>query len=466
MWRTNCLGTIFGIAMLFTLMATTSLPASAQKKGGGGGTNTGSGGGTGTGGGGGTGSGAGGGSGNGGGGGGGQGNQQAAGSSPTPSSRIEAAMLAYESSDKIAKHIADQIKGRGRRIFVYDTQSFANLQNYDSYAAAVSMFQAGFQLIGRNALNAKSTFGDTVSAVQTAVSVLQTLRSSTEFSDQSVDFQQDALTAQVAAHLDASQQLVIPKISLFAQSGSDLTSNMPATILNIGTDLTVPCADLSLSVPNQMACLLNVRNAVAGQISPSSTDPKVIKAAQANASAFEQIDKVFQVFFGAITGSSVEAGAGNKQQSPTGQQSPPGQQPLGAQQQGVPSSVTTVTNTTAPQTNPANGPSTPAPLLSSIIQGHRLKFQLGADSKDASPSRILVLETTAAGGGSRIRHNFFVELFWTTPDPAFSGGAVVTFLLINPNTSATEAAGVLRYIYGYGKFDAKRDQRSNNFGEK
>jgi hypothetical protein len=64
---------------------------------------------------------------------------------------------------------------------------------------------------------------------------------------------------------------------------------------------------------------------------------------------------------------------------------------------------------------------------------------------------VLVLEFVAGGGAYRIRHNFWIEVFWTTPDPSFNGGAIATYMLIDPCTSLVIRANTLRYMYGYGK---------------
>jgi hypothetical protein len=75
----------------------------------------------------------------------------------------------------------------------------------------------------------------------------------------------------------------------------------------------------------------------------------------------------------------------------------------------------------------------------------------------------LVLEATAAGGGQRIKHNFFVEMFYTTPTPTFTGGAVVSYLLINPGDSTVVSAKVFRFTYGYGKFHSGKLETPHNF---
>jgi len=99
------------------------------------------------------------------------------------------------------------------------------------------------------------------------------------------------------------------------------------------------------------------------------------------------------------------------------------------------------------------------PLLSQIIQGHRLESLFRNDLK----SRVLVLEPTEAGGGSRIKHFFWQELFWPTPTPSFTGGAIVTYLLINPSTNVVESSGVFRFMVDYGKFHGAKIQTPSNF---
>jgi hypothetical protein len=325
------------------------------------------------------------------------------GAAGSPAGRVEASMLAYTASDRIAAHIATQIRD-GRQVVIYDPATFAELQAYDAYATIVSTFEAAYVAArgpGRGpSSRAAATTG--VAAAQTIVSTLAALRSSTEFAAQPVDLSADALIAQLAAHL--STPVIVPKILLVEP---------PASAPNPTPDHD--CANVSYPITTQLACLLQVRAGTP----PDGPDAKFV-------------DKLFEAFFGALMGAGTSSSTADKQDA------------------GM--SIPGVSSRSAPA--PAAAPAAPTgtsqasgfQLLAAIVQGRRLKLQLNPNS------HLLVLEVTAAGGASRIRHNFWVELFYTTPDPAFNGGAVVTYLLINPGTSAVEKAEVLRYMVGYGKF--------------
>jgi hypothetical protein len=63
--------------------------------------------------------------------------------------------------------------------------------------------------------------------------------------------------------------------------------------------------------------------------------------------------------------------------------------------------------------------------LLSINQGHLLKSQL-----DANGHSLLV--EAKAGGSSGVCHNFWVELFYTTPTRSFNARLIVTYYLIDP----------------------------------
>jgi hypothetical protein len=512
----------------------------------------------------------GGGAGGGGGGANGSGGSQAAGAqqegspSSAPSGRIEATMLAYDASEKIAEHIKGLVGGH--RLYIYDSQTFASIQTYDSYAATVGTFETSFRLLTESAADAmhdvdeaKSslasamatdsglsptlkppppTVGEAeakvqeaapsanapagtsilgnpiVSGVQTVVSTLAALRSSTEFAAQAVDFNTDALTAQVARQLPGS--VVVPKMFLFS-SDDDLRAFDPHS-------LPGNCSGLTETVPQQLGCLLKLRNdlersvnqqsstvAVMGtQVSTLQSDigtvmahlpnaagsdkalgetfvrqareavdraARAIQSSKDSTSAFATIDKFFQGFFASMVGA---ASASSSSQTPTNASKTDGSNPLAIKiTSGTPGANPNISvnlgsgNNPAPgnNTNPGSNPN-PSPgaananpnpgtsALPTIIQGRRLKLQLLDGHSD---SRVLVLEATAAGGGSRIRHNFWVEVFYTTPDPAFTGGAIVTYMLLNPVTSTVESADVLRYDYTYGKFHGKKSQKPCNF---
>ena len=310
--------------------------------------------------------------------------------SSSSTSRIEASVMAYEASDKIAAHIAEQVKGM--KLIIYDAQTFAALQSYDAYAVTVSTLEAAF------------TFGSDVKSVaglpdaQTIISTLAMVRSSTEYATQPVDINLDALIAQVAHNLPSSTTLV-PKFLLLENADLDSPANSDIPDHD--------CADIDLNIPSQLACLIRVR-------AESQGNPN-----------FTATDKLFQTFLGSLLGNSSVA------KSPAA----------------APAATTTTDGVTNQNQNPSPAPA----LLPSIIVGRRLRAQLNP-SDDNKRARLLVLETTAAGGSYRLLHNFWVEVFWRTPTPAFNGGATVTYLLIDPFTSTVEKSEVLSYIFKYSKF--------------
>ncbi len=328
-------------------------------------------------------------------------NQSGNGQSGSSSSRQEIAIISYEASDEIATHIAQNVKGR--RLVIYDAQAFAALQSYEAYAAIISTLETAFKL---GTTQQKSTGIVPLDAAQTVVSTLASLRSSTEYGAGSVDPNLDVLTAQVINKLSTPQSVFVPKFLLLAND--DLDSPAEGDIEDHD------CADLDLGVPNQLACLMKVRDE------------------NRQNQNFTDTDKLFQTFLGTIIGASSTA------KTPTLQAGgPDNNNPAPNNNQ----------NNPAPNSNQnpgqANSP------LALIIAGRRLKAQLIDPTK---PTKLLVLEATAAGGGYRILHNFWVEVFWRTPTPAFNGGATVTYFLIDPSTSTVEKAEVLSYMYKYSKF--------------
>jgi len=345
----------------------------------------------------------------------GQGGQDSSGSqtnSTSSSTRVEADMVAYQASDTIAAHIASNVCGH--KLVIYDAQTFASVQTYEAYSGALKLFADEFTSRTARALDA----GALPQALQTIVGTLSALKSSTDFQTQPVNLDQDALIAQVAhkvselcAKSEVGSSVIIPKILLLDDPK-----------LNDDTKPFEDCDSVKKTVPKQLYCVIHLRNeAMKGKDS-------------------DYLDKLFQTFLGNVLGVSANstvkpAKGASLDQNPTTDQK--------KDNSGSPSETQPV------QQSPQNTDQTPtSPMLASIIQGHRILSEL----KSPATSRLLVLEATTAGGSYRIRHNFWVELFWTTPNPSFNGGAVVAYLLIDPATSSVEKSEVLRYMYKYGKF--------------
>lgn len=333
--------------------------------------------------------------------------------------RIESDMLAYQAADVISAEIASEVKGQ--RLLVYDAPTFENLQFYEAYSAELSSFESGFSLVSGGTGATLNDFAAAATAAQTIVSSLAAMRSSTEYGTQQTSLQVDALIAQLSSHLAGSGPTIVPKFLL--ETPEDITFHQPVTNSN--------CAALSKSIPDQLSCLLRIRAQAA--------------AVPANAQKFQDIDKLFQPFFANLLGVTVASSLinGNGPQ-------PQGQAPVQPQ---------------APATPSPNAGSqlSAVPMLATVIMGHRLAAQMDVpdcSTTKASGTKVLVVEATAAGGSYRIRHNFWVEVFWTTPSPSYNGGAIVTYLLIDPCTSTIVHSNTLRYMYDYGKFEKTKKLKS------
>jgi hypothetical protein len=339
---------------------------------------------------------------------GGQAGAQNAGQTNAGSSWVEENMLAYEATNRIATHIAAKVRancGNNCRVFVYDQATFANLQSYDAYAGEIAMLEAGYSSLGQGQNKALS---DVVSAMQTAVATVAALRSSTEYSSTGLDLNTntDPLIAQVAHYLRPN--VVVPKTALLSQDGEYKISRRTRS----------DCADIANNVPEQLNCLFTVRG-----------------LADSTTAQFAAMDKLLQAFLQSLLGSAPPSSDNGNS--------------AGAQPPSNPGDA-------APPDNTANNktPTGTVSPMAAIIAGHRLRSQLSAtDSTGAKlPTRILVLEVPAAGGSSRVRHNFWVELFYTTPTPSFNGGAVVTYMVIDPLTSNVVEANTVRVMFKYDKF--------------
>ena len=350
--------------------------------------------------------------------------QQAGGSqSSSPSSgvyRVESDITALQASDNVAAEIAKEIGNE--KVIIYDQPTFQNLEFYEAYSTEVSLFESAYTQIIQNGTGATlQDFAASATAAQTIVSSLAAMRSSTESSAQQTNIAVDTLTAQLAQH---AAQVIVPKIFISGVAGMD-----DMTLPNLAGPPASKCSDVTNSVPAQLACLLKLR----------------AQAAATNSQKFQDVDKLFQSFLGNLLGSSVASSV----VTPTAPVAGGG---------GGGTTPTTTTQVSAPQNPGANStaaPQTSVPIMSSVIIGRRIKQQLtnytSCKASGGDGTKLLVLEFTAAGGAYRIRHNFWVEVFWTTPDPSFNGGAVATYMLIDPCTSLITKANTLRYMYGYGK---------------
>jgi hypothetical protein len=330
--------------------------------------------------------------------------------------RIQSDMLAYQASDVIAQRIAADVQNQ--RLVIYDGPTFENLQFYEAYTAALSAFESAYNQLSPGGGSSLQDYSAVATAAQTIVNTLAAVRSSTEYGTQQTSLQSDALVSELAHHLSASSTVIAPK--LFLETPNDLNFSAAPPANN--------CSSVVNSVPDQLACILKIR----GQ--------------KVNAKGFADLDKIFQSFFANLIGVTVAT-------SLAAQSSGGGGGGGGTQPSPAAPSVPSPSN--APQLNSI-------PLLATIIQGHRLATQLQtpACGAGAGSTKLLVLEATAAGGSYRVRHNFWVEVFWTTPSPSYNGGAVVTYLLIDPCSSAVIQSDTLRYMYDYGKFEHSKKLKS------
>jgi len=346
------------------------------------------------------------------------GGQQPSSTDSGSSGRIEATMLAYESSDKIAEHIAAQVQGF--RLFVYDSQSFANMQAYETYAVTVSEFEMSFRMVKAGQIAPRSSFTAVAPAVEAVIGSISALRSTAEYTAQPANLQTNPVIAQLARRMPGN--VIVPGIVLLSD---DFQSPDPSQLADSD------CSSIKKTVPQQIGCLLKVR--MDAYVAAQAKDTQK--------QAFSDLDKLFQAFLGTMMGSAVDVSTSTKGSAAKDVAAPPSSD----DKSGKPTS---------------DGQTNAASALGSIIMGRRLRAQLANDDKK---SRVLVLEVTAAGGGSRIKHNFWVELFWITPTPTFTGGAVLTYMLIDPSSSSVDKSGVLRFTVDYGKFHGKKIETPSNF---
>jgi len=372
--------------------------------------------------------------------------------SDTPGSSqyfVEADMLAYEASARIATEIAVELGPAAKpKIVLYDQQSFANLEAYSGFRELVLIIENGYKAAKEeSAVEPAPTPGvgllatDIPGMVKTAVDILGALRSTTDLASQKTDPQENALFAQVAQALTTKEyKVIIPKLILLEQpvkpeqqvENSGDKKEPPATS---ETPKKSSCAAISNTVAQALSCLLGERARAEAE---SKKNTEKLKPPDQDASGMTNpiLTQTNNLLDQLLTSLIASSGKSQAASTTKGKLAP---------------------DTTS--TQPAGGGSqTSAPsLLSSIISGHRLRTALDDDSK------VLYVGFNAAGGSYRVLHNFWLELFYRTPTPAFNGGAVVSYILFNPENSTVEKAQTLRYMYKYSKFKAKKLTAADNF---
>ena len=114
---------------------------------------------------------------------------------------VESDMLVYEASARIAEQLATDIgAGTGKKIVLYDQQSFSNLQAYIGYRELVQIIAKGYDAASKTPVTVTShaevgfVAADILGAVKTGADILAGLRSSTELSGQRSDPQENALS--------------------------------------------------------------------------------------------------------------------------------------------------------------------------------------------------------------------------------------------------------------------------------
>ena len=341
---------------------------------------------------------------------------------------VEADMLAYEASARIARELADEMgSGNNDKIVLYDQQSFSNLQAYNAYIELVRVIASGYEASKKSALQpapppgALSLTGpDILSAVKTGVEILTALRSTTDLNGQKTEPQEIALFTQVSHALSCrSYKVVIPKLVLI-----DTTVPPEPDMTN--------CTTPSNTVAGSLSCLLGKR-ASAEEASNKRSEANQNGEGKPANPILEEMNSLFNRLLDSLSISSGKSPGNDQTKNPSD---------VGA-------------------TNPPGGSATVSggtpSLLSAIITGQQLRRNLEGKSK------VLYIGFDAAGGSYRVFHNIFVEVFYRTPTPAFNGGAVASYILFDPSNSTVVKARTMRFTFSYSKFHSKKLTTADNF---
>jgi hypothetical protein len=98
-------------------------------------------------------------------------------------------------------------------------------------------------------------------------------------------------------------------------------------------------------------------------------------------------------------------------------------------------------------------------LLATIIKGGALKIAMSDKYCSLSYS------VDGAGGDTRISHPFLWEVLLPSPQPSYSGGAIVSFVYRTSDGNYL-AGDSLRYFYGFSKLDGRKLSGAANFSPK
>ena len=99
------------------------------------------------------------------------------------------------------------------------------------------------------------------------------------------------------------------------------------------------------------------------------------------------------------------------------------------------------------------GTSADGTILATIIKGKTLL---------SSPYSLLTVSVDAAGGDTKVTHFFWRELIMPTPTPSYNGGAVVSFLLTDPNGNFQDG-DLLPWMYGFSKWKSPKVPKNWKF---
>jgi len=344
---------------------------------------------------------------------------------------VESDMLVYEASMRIAEQVSTDLgDGQGKKIVLYDQQSFSNLQAYIAYRELVRVIEKGYDAAIKTpptiTPHAEVGFApaDILGAIKTGADILASFRSSTELVGQRSDPQENSLFAQVAQTLLLKKyDVVIPKLVLIE----------PDKLQEPKKD--ADCDDVSYTVAATIACLYDKRAAAEKAVRGAKKDAQDKNSdADVSSPILDHTSSLFDRLIDSLSGASAKPASGTDGPKSLAAPDTPG--------------------TGGPTQSPAsqNSPN----LLSTIISGQQLRNNLSGNSQ------VLYVGFAAAGGSYRVYHNFWVELFYRTPAPAFNGGAVVSYVLFNPNNSTVANARTLRFVYKYSKFKAKKMTDADN----
>jgi hypothetical protein len=400
------------------------------------------------------------------------------GSTATSQVYFESQYLSYMAIDRISARIATDIctntyLGKGAKVFIYDPSTFANLQFVSGFRAQVKILGAAFKSFSAEADMA----GLESKLLMDIGSFSEMATSATPTPPPSIP--ERVLTALgpyiTASTTDKSSQVTPSDAALALNIVRYITATdpnkchggTPVIYPHLGLPIPEKTSEPSFDVEKVMADLFTLQRKAASivqKIDDKHTKLKLDEPVARPLLPAEMLDHeptnsspAIQIQPPGISSAATSGTPGHTPSLPgsggsTQDQQKSGLTPKtydGADYQSFSGASGLLNQILASYTQPLPGGSVPA--MASLAQGYKL-----LDALSGKNAYLLFVEGTAAGGTQRIRKNLFTNIF-SGDLIRYSGGAIVTYGLLDLESAQIVGANVYRYVIPYSTITRPTD---------